>query len=269
MTDLTALILTFNEKENIGRTLQALVSLPKVIVLDSFSTDATCDIAMAFSNVHLVQRKFDTHATQWNYGLDLVETLWVLTLDADYQVSAALLQEIENLKPVDALAAYSAAFEMRIHGKSLRSSVYPPRPVLFRRDRAGYYDDGHTQKLRHQGSLERLAGHIYHDDRKPLSRWISEQDRYAKIEANFLLAQPNESLSAQDRLRKRIFFAAPVLFLYLLLGRGLIFDGWPGWYYVCQRTFAEILLSLRLLTQREHLEEPNENKGGSFPADKG
>ena len=41
------------------------------------------------------------------------------------------------------------------------------------------------------------------------------------------------------------------MFLYLLFGRGLILDGWPGWYYVFQRTIAEMLLSLRLLTERE------------------
>ncbi|MBA3351792.1 MAG: glycosyltransferase family 2 protein, partial [Blastocatellia bacterium] len=41
----------------------------------------------------------------------------------------------------------------------------------------------------------------------------------------------------------------------LLFVRGLILAGWPGWYYVMQRTLAEMLLSLRLLTEREGLEE--------------
>ncbi len=63
-----------------------------------------------------------------------------------------------------------------------------------------------------------------------------------------------KKLSFQDRLRLKIFFAAPAMFLYLLFGRGLILDGWPGWYYVMQRTIAEMLLSLRLLTERERLE---------------
>ena len=116
--------------------------------------------------------------------------------------------------------------------------------------------------------MKELRHRIQHDDRKPLSRWVTEQDRYAKVEAAHLLAQPNDSLNRQDRLRKQIFFAPPIIFLYLLFGRGLILDGWPGWYYVCQRTFAEILLSLRLLTEREQLEKPAGPEGGSFPADK-
>ncbi len=62
-----------------------------------------------------------------------------------------------------------------------------------------------------------------------------------------------EKLSIQDRLRLKIFFAAPAMFLYLLFGRGLILDGWPGWYYVLQRTIAEMLLSLRLIEGRHGL----------------
>ncbi len=55
----------------------------------------------------------------------------------------------------------------------------------------------------------------------------------------------------RDRLRLKIYFAPPVMFVYLLFARGLILDGWPGWYYVMQRTLAELLLSLRLLTERK------------------
>jgi hypothetical protein len=69
-----------------------------------------------------------------------------------------------------------------------------------------------------------------------------------------LLSQPLDELSAQDRLRRGIFFAPPIMFLYLLFVRGLILDGWPGWFYVCQRTIAEFLLSIRLLIEREKLE---------------
>jgi hypothetical protein len=45
------------------------------------------------------------------------------------------------------------------------------------------------------------------------------------------------------------------MFLYLLFARGLILDGWPGWFYVAQRTIAELLLSIRLLIEREKLED--------------
>ena len=55
-----------------------------------------------------------------------------LSLDADYEVSAALAEEIQNLVPDEQVAGYEAKFEYRIYGRSLRASVYPPRVVLFR-----------------------------------------------------------------------------------------------------------------------------------------
>ena len=255
MIAITPLILTFNESENIRRTMAALRWAKQIMVVDSFSTDETVAIAKAsHRNVVVLQRQFDTHATQWNFGLDQITTPWVLALDADYELSPELVDEVHQLQPADDVAGYEAQFEYCIFGRSLRSSVYPPHTVLFRRDCAHYYDEGHTQKLKIQGKVVPLIGKIYHDDRKSLSRWLSSQDRYTIIEAQHLLSTPLDQLSAQDQLRCRIFIAPAVMFLYLLFARGLVLDGWRGWFYVCQRTLAEILLSLRLLIGRERLE---------------
>jgi glycosyltransferase involved in cell wall biosynthesis len=253
---ITPLILTFNEKENIGRTLSALSWAKEVVVIDSGSTDGTLRIGRsAHPNVRILQREFDTHANQWNFGMEQIETEWVLTLDADYEVSLDLADEIKQLSPTEGVVGYEAAFEYRIFGRSLRASVYPSRTVLFRAKRCSYYDDGHTQRLRANGTVRPLSGKIYHDDRKPFGHWLQSQNKYAKIEAKHLLAQPVEKLNRPDRLRRKIFFAAPVMFFYLLFVRGLILDGWPGWVYVCQRMIAEMLLSIRLLIESRKLED--------------
>lgn len=254
MVSITPLILTFNESVNIGRTLTRLSWADNLIVLDSGSSDDTISIAQGFPNVRIYHRDFDSHAAQWNYGVSLIETEWVLALDADYELSDEFGMELQMLAPSDAVFGYEAKFRYRIHGRSLRSSAYPPHVVLFRRNRASYYDDGHTQKLRLSGEVSRLSGVIYHDDRKPLSRWLQSQDRYAQIEARHLLTASHAELKTQDRLRLAIFVAPPIIFVYLLFVRGLIFDGWPGWYYVMQRAIAEMLLSIRLLTERHGLE---------------
>ena len=254
MQDLTALILTWNERENIARTLGALAWVPKILIVDSFSSDETCEVARRFPGVEIVQRPFDSHTEQWNFGLSQVKTTWVLTLDADYEVSPPLAEEIQRLNFNNQIA-YSASFMMRVFGRPIQRGIYPPRTVLFPRNSGRYVDDGHTQLLRCEAPISQLEHKIFHDDRKPLSRWIRSQDSYAILEARHLISMPDERLNRQDRLRKKMFFAAPVIFLYLLIGRGLIFDGWPGWYYVLQRTIAEMLLSLRLLTERHGLEK--------------
>jgi hypothetical protein len=169
-------------------------------------------------------------------------------LDADYVLTAELQEEIKKLEPASDLALYWGEFDYCIFGRPLRASIYPPRVVLFRTKRARYVNEGHTQQLRVKGKLAKLQGKIWHDDRKPLSRWFQSQDRYSEIEATYLLGAKSEELSRLDWLRKNWLIMAPMAMpIYLLLARGLIFDGWNGWYYAFQRTVAEMTLAIRLL----------------------
>ena len=79
---------------------------------------------------------------------------------------------------------------------------------------------------------------ILHDDRKPLSRWFDSQRRCAEREADHLLSAGRSSGLA-DRIRRWIVPAAPAVFFYtLLIKRCGASDGWPGYYYVLQRTYA-------------------------------
>ena len=68
-----------------------------MVILDSFSTDRTLDIVRSFPNVDVHQRAFDSFAGQCNYGLGLVETEWVLSMDADYVLTPAFIDEIGAL----------------------------------------------------------------------------------------------------------------------------------------------------------------------------
>ena len=217
--EITPLILTYNEAANIQRTIEKLSWAKEIVIIDSGSTDGTLDIARsAHPNVRIVTRSFDSFAGQCNFGLEQITTEWVLSIDADYELSPELATEIQRLDPDNEISGYETQFDYRMFGRPLRASVYPPRIVLFRRDRAAYYDDGHTQRLRIEGRTGRLSGRIYHDDRKPISRWLQSQDNYSKIEAQHLLAQPMDQLSVQDRLRRKIFSRHPPCFFICFLG---------------------------------------------------
>ncbi|MCI0745608.1 MAG: glycosyltransferase family 2 protein [Verrucomicrobia subdivision 3 bacterium] len=249
--DITPLILTFNEAPNIRRTLERLQWAQEIVVLDSFSDDETIDIVRTFPNARFIQRAFNDHTSQWNHGLQHCSGQWVLSLDADYVLSEELTRELKSFDPQTAkCAAYYARFRYCIYGRALRGSLYPPRAVLFRKACCRFVPDGHTQKLSIDGAIGWLRGSIDHDDRKPLSRWFWAQDRYAALEAKHLLETPLHQLDARDRIRRYIFVAPALVFFYTLLGKGLILDGWPGWYYVFQRTVAETILSLRLMEEK-------------------
>lgn len=248
--DVTPLILTFNEAPNLRRTLERLAWAKEIVVVDSFSNDETLEIARSFPQVRVVQRVFDTHAQQWNFGLQQVRTPWVLSLDADYVLPESFAGELNSWPESDATNAYFARFRYCIHGHPLRSTLYPPRLVLFQRAAAIYFQDGHTQQLRVTGTTGFLSSVIDHDDRKPLAHWLRAQDKYAVLEVQKLLSARPGSLRAQDRLRLWMLPAPFVVFLYTLLWKRALFDGWPGWLYVFQRVTAELILSMHLLETR-------------------
>ena len=98
---ITPVILTYNEQDNIGRTLAALAWATDVVVVDSFSTDRTAEIVAGFPRVRLLRRAFDSHAQQWNFAIaeTAVATDWILALDADYVVPETFAAELAKLDP--------------------------------------------------------------------------------------------------------------------------------------------------------------------------
>jgi len=244
---ITPLILTYNEAPNIQRILATLAWAKQIIVIDSISTDATINILNHYPNVTVYKRPFDTHATQWNYGIAQVHTPWCLSLDADYQITPELVTELQHLQPSDAIDGYFAPFRYCVFGKPLRGTILPPRQVLFRTTQGSYIDDGHTQLLVVKGQSASLASPILHDDRKPLSHWLWAQNRYTALEVKKLSTTPNHQLGLADKIRKTKILAPFIVFFYCLILKGGILDGWHGWYYAFQRVLVEILLSIHLI----------------------
>ena len=256
VSEVTPLVLTFNEAPNIERSVASLSWAKEILVVDSFSTDDTLAILRNFHNVRVIQRQFDTFAGQCNFGIAQIKTDWILSLDADYVLTPELVAEIIALNSLEDVAGFQVCFRYCIYGRRLRGSLYPPRVVLYRKDKARYVDVGHGHRVQIEGLIRRLKGTIDHDDRKSFGRWISEQDKYMVREVHYLLQTPLDQLSAADRLRRWIVPAPYVVFFYTLMYKRLILDGWAGWFYVCQRTFAELLLSLRLCEARLRRSNP-------------
>lgn len=245
---ITPLILTRDEEANIARTLGQLGWAREVVVVDSVSGDRTVALARAFPNVRVVSRPFDDLASQWTFGASQVTTEWTLTLDADYFVPAAFTEELAALDSAGDVNGYEAAFVYAVHGRPLRVALYTPRAVLLRRGSFGFYMDGHTQRVRVEGRVERLRERIVHDDRKPLARFIERQRRYMRDEADKLRATPWRELPISGRVRK-LRVVAPFAVAAKTLFAGVL-DGRAGLRYAFERTLAEAMLSRELLRWR-------------------
>ncbi len=249
LSDLTPFILAWNEEANLARCLDSLAWASQILIVDSGSTDRTLEIAAKYPQVRVVQRPFDSHSNQGNFGLSQITTSWVLSLDADYIISPELRDEITaTIVTAEPDTVYFAPFQFRVYGKLLRVCFMPPRGILYAHAGAAYEQDGHTQRLSLQGRKTAMLRHpIIHDDRKPLPRWLESQRKYAVLEADKLAATPDAELNLPDRLRRTGWANVLVILPYALLVRGLVWDGLPGLLYGLERLYAELILALHVL----------------------
>src|SRR4051794_31070018 len=101
LSEITPIILTYNEAPNIRRCLRELSWARDIVIVDSFSGDETTSLAGGWQQVRIFQRSFDSHERQWNFALmeTQIKTPWVLALDADYVLSDAMNHELSHLRP--------------------------------------------------------------------------------------------------------------------------------------------------------------------------
>lgn len=251
LDQITVLILTYNEEANIQRSLDQVKWAKRIVVVDSGSTDSTLDIVRNYPQVEVMTRKFDNHCAQWNFGIAVCgdSTRWILALDADYVLDNAFTEELSGLDPPSDISGYFADFRYLVRGKALSASLYPPSIVLYRRAVAHYSQFGHTQRLIVSGKVGRLVTKISHDDRKSLARWFTSQQKYAALEAAYLMA-PRTVLRTTDRIRRWGWLAPILVFFYSLIVKKCAFDGWSGWLYVLQRTLAEVMIAIEIVDRR-------------------
>ena len=190
LDQITPLIITFNEASNLRRTLERLNWAKRIVVVDSFSTDETLEILQANPRIDVFQRPFESFASQCNFGLKQIKTEWVLSLDADYVLTDEFIDEMRALPESTPFNSFKARFKYCVFGKPLSGTLYPPRNVLYRREKAVYQQDGHGHRVVVEGNGGILSSYILHDDQKPLDRWIASQSLYAKAEVLKLTQSP-------------------------------------------------------------------------------
>jgi glycosyltransferase involved in cell wall biosynthesis len=245
----TPVLLTYNESENIARTLSRLMWATDIVVVDSGSTDETLTLLADCPKVRVFQRQFDTHARQWRYAVENtgITTEWILRLDADYQLTDALIAEIDRLAPDPMTNAYRIGFIYAVFSQHLRASLYPHNTILLRRGHFSVRDRGHTERWEVSGGIATLTECVIHDDRKSVNRWLEGQARYMQLELGSTTVRKT-GLIRWLRLRPPLMPIAT--FLYCLFGKGLILNGRAGIFYALQRMVAEAILSLLFLERK-------------------
>ena len=250
----SVLVLTRDEQVNIADCLRTLAFSDDIVVLDSYSTDRTVEIAESFPNVRVVRRAFDTWSCHSNWALQHIKFRhpWVYYSDADERVTPELAAEITRhvSDPDQEHAAFRLRYKNMFRGRWLRhGGIYPVWLVrLFRPDRVRYEDRQVNAHPVVAGTLGELREHfIHYSFNKGLVPWLEKHNRYAQLEAHeatqvrrgkvlsHLRALCSSDGPTRRRALKDLSFHLPgralARFVYMyLLKRGCL-DGLAGLHY--------------------------------------
>jgi glycosyltransferase involved in cell wall biosynthesis len=251
-------MITLNEAHNMEEVLDNLRGwAQEVFVVDSYSRDATVDIALS-RGVHVVQRQFRGFGDQWNFALSQlpITAPWTMKLDPDERVSDALKAEILDACRTSAHEAYRVNIRLFFMQRAL-----PVRLSLLRLWRSGKATFSNVLVNEHAtitGTTGELSADVEHHDSPDLHHWLEKQNAYTTGEA--IAAYEGRPLSARPRLfgsrierrmwikqnYRRFPLRYLVLFLHHYLVQGAWRAGWVGYAWSRLRSDVYRLLEYKL-----------------------
>ncbi|RDZ27500.1 glycosyltransferase family 2 protein [Lysobacter silvisoli] len=230
---LSACIIAFNEADRIGDCLASLAFCDEIVVVDSYSTDATVEIARA-AGARVLQRPFDGFRSQKQYAIEQAAHDWVLCLDADERVDERLRTaiEAERERAFDGAAGYRFARLSEYFGRFLRhGNAYPDRVLrLFDRRRGGWRGQREVHEAASvDGAVRTLPGDLIHYPYRSLEQQLAKTERYARM-----MAEHDYARGKRATLAKLVLAPAWRFWRGYLL-RGGFLDGWHGLVYAYVR----------------------------------
>ncbi|MEO0453457.1 MAG: glycosyltransferase family 2 protein [Verrucomicrobiota bacterium] len=201
-------IITRNEEDNLPRCLQSVATLSdEIIIIDSGSTDRTKFIATEF-NARFITHEWEGYVGQKNFACSKAKHDWILSIDADEEVSPDLSQsilEVKNSQQATELTGYDMVRVVRFMDTWIRfGDWYPDLLVRLFKKEAAHFEGGRVhERLVIEGTTSRLEGELYHytyrdweDQKQRVSHYASlwAQDAREKGKASTPLSPLTHSL---------------------------------------------------------------------------
>ena len=188
MEKLTAIIPTFNEAHNISEVLKSVAFADEIMVVDSFSTDNTVELAQAHTDF-IIQREYAYSASQKNWAIPQASHEWILLVDADERITPDLKNEIQNVLrgPIDEdIDGYWMYRQNHFMGKEVHFSGWRGDKVirLFRKSNCIYEDKQVHAEIISNGRFDFLKSKLFHNTYTTFDSHINKLNRYAWWQAN-------------------------------------------------------------------------------------
>ena len=238
---MTVIIPCYNAEKTIEACLQSVDWADEILVVDSYSTDRTLEIAHRYTE-RIVQREYVNSANQKNWAIPQARHSWVLIVDSDEKVPRELKEEIQALlKRGPDQDGYWINRTNYLMGKQIMHSGWGRDKVLrlFHRDRGRYSEKRvHAEiELQNTGTLK---GRLEHDSISSISAWVAKINTYSswKAEDKFERQTRNPVL--------HLVFRPPIRFVKDYIFRLGFLDGWRGFLIAAMASYAELIMSAKL-----------------------
>ena len=223
----SAIVVCFNEEKNIQDCLESLRWCDEIVVVDSFSTDRTVEIARQYTD-RIVQRPWAGYRDQKAFAHSQATKQWVMLVDSDERVTPELRDEIQRALDGDGgrYMGYAVPRLVFYLGRWWRrGGWYPDYDVrLFRRDKATWGGADPHEKILVEGPVRRLNHPLHHYSYRNIDDHIQRINRFTSISSRELRKEGGRWRLADALLRPAFRF-----FRSYILKRGFM-EGFAGFY---------------------------------------
>ena len=277
MADVTFIILTKNEEQNLPDCLKSIRGFAKrAVVVDSGSDDATCEVARSLGAEVLVH-PFENYARQFNWALDNagIDTKWTFRLDADERLTPELIAELEQLMADhadDDVNGVTMEAWLYFLGRKIRRGCRNKRKLMLFKTGVGRLEDRRMDEhtVLSSGHSVSCREKFIHQDFKDMTHWVSKMNWYATREMQDYieyadgkaagLGQGGDgAINGTRRMKFGFYYHLPMflrswlLFVYYYIFRLGFLDGKEGFVfnYMYHRWYRA-LVDAKILEQRKY-----------------
>ncbi|MCF8094818.1 MAG: glycosyltransferase family 2 protein [Desulfobacteraceae bacterium] len=241
-TPISVVIACFNEEDNIEACLESVKWADEILLVDSFSTDRTLEIASRYTD-RIFQREYKSDTDQLNWAIPQARYEWVLVVDSDERITTALRDEILSLDLVQTqVDGYWIKRTNYLFGKRVYFSGWGRDRVirLFRRD------IGRKENKRVHGQIRVpntgcLVQPLKHYPVRSMKVWVEKINRYTTWKAMDKVEKNN------PQALLNLFFRPPLSFFRDMVLRLGFLDGWRGLLISGMSAFAGMVMSAKMI----------------------
>ena len=220
---ISAVIITLNEEKNIKRCLNSLKWTDEIIVIDSGSTDKTCDIAKKMG-VKVFHNPWPGYGMQKCFGIEKTTHPWVIVIDADEEVTQELAKNIKSaIKSASENSCYKLKRSAYFLGKKIKHGDWGRDWVIRVFPKATFNwskDPVHEGLLAYKNEAFDLTGELLHHTQDSIHQALNKINHYSTLSADMLIKKGKKSNLLKAILKSKwTFFRAYIIRLGFLDGK--------------------------------------------------